>query len=119
MSTYHRAWKPRYSDTANENIDDYIVVPRRMIRSEGNYFILRVQGESMINAGINDGDLAVVKIHTGRRARARCCRINELRQRSNRQTPDRCGKENKAENPAIPDIYPQSERGVLFSVLSD
>ncbi|RMF61433.1 MAG: repressor LexA, partial [Calditrichaeota bacterium] len=39
-----------YPILAEENIEDYITVPRRLIKSEGNYFTLRVQGDSMVNA---------------------------------------------------------------------
>ena len=42
---------------AEENIEDHIAVPDRL---RGD-FILRVRGESMINAGILDGDLLVVR----------------------------------------------------------
>ena len=42
---------------ADQNIEDHIAVPDRL---KGD-FILRVKGESMINAGILDGDLLVVQ----------------------------------------------------------
>lgn len=45
---------------ATENIEDYISLPQSMIGS-GDHFILSVRGESMINAGILDGDYVVVK----------------------------------------------------------
>ncbi len=45
---------------AIENIEDYIAVPRELTNSRGD-FILKIRGESMINAGINDGDLVIVK----------------------------------------------------------
>lgn len=109
---------------ANENIDDYVVVPRRMIRSEGNYFILRVQGESMINAGINDGDLVVVK---STQAAEHGQVVVALMNYDNEATVKRLivrGKEKflKAENPAIPDIYPQSEwsiQGCVVGLIRD
>lgn len=44
---------------ADENIEDKIGFPMRFIRDEG-CFILRVQGESMIGVGINDGDYIIV-----------------------------------------------------------
>jgi repressor LexA len=97
--------------TAEENIDDYVAVPRQMIKSEGNYFILRVKGESMLNAGIQDGDLVIVKstnvAEPGQIVVALMLDENEA-------TVKRLivrGKEKylKAENPAFPDIYPQSE----------
>ncbi len=51
------AGEPIISD---ENIEGNIVVDERL--AKGKYvFALRVKGNSMINAGINDGDIAVVK----------------------------------------------------------
>jgi repressor LexA len=42
---------------ADENIEDHVAVPERL----NGDFLLRVKGESMINAGILDGDLLVVR----------------------------------------------------------
>ncbi|RSL33254.1 transcriptional repressor LexA [Salibacterium salarium] len=46
--------------TAVENIDEYIPLPDRMVSDE-KVFVLTIQGESMIEAGIYDGDLVIVK----------------------------------------------------------
>lgn len=46
--------------TAIENIDEYIPLPDRMVSDE-KVFVLTIQGESMIEAGIYDGDLVIVK----------------------------------------------------------
>jgi repressor LexA len=45
---------------AEDNIEDYLAVPEPLSRG-GDEFLLRVKGESMINAGILDGDIAVVQ----------------------------------------------------------
>ena len=45
---------------AEENIEDYIAVPEPLSRG-GDEFLLRVKGDSMVNAGILDGDLLVVR----------------------------------------------------------
>jgi repressor LexA len=45
---------------AEENIEEYIQTPEFAGGSDGE-FLLRVRGESMIDAGILDGDLVVVK----------------------------------------------------------
>ena len=42
---------------ADQNIEDHIAVPERL----NGDFILRVKGDSMVNAGILDGDLLVVQ----------------------------------------------------------
>ncbi|MCR4963891.1 MAG: transcriptional repressor LexA [Firmicutes bacterium] len=46
---------------ATENIEDYFPAPLDYIHSNKELFILRVHGESMIEAGIFDGDLLIVE----------------------------------------------------------
>lgn len=46
---------------AVENIEDTFSIPINFLRSNKNLFILNVSGESMIEAGINDGDLAIIE----------------------------------------------------------
>jgi len=45
---------------AEENLDDYVCIPDVML-GDGDHFILLVRGESMIEAGILDGDYIVVR----------------------------------------------------------
>lgn len=45
---------------ASENFDGYISLPSGMLK-QGNHFALNVKGDSMINAGILDGDTAIIK----------------------------------------------------------
>ena len=45
---------------AVENIEDYLVLPQSMVGRDSLY-CLRVQGESMIEAGIRDGDIVVLR----------------------------------------------------------
>lgn len=49
-----------YPILAVENIDEYIPLPRSMA-DQDEAFLLRVAGESMIEAGILDGDLVIVR----------------------------------------------------------
>ncbi len=51
------AGKPLFSE---ENWERYIAVPAELI-GRGSHFALRVQGDSMIGAGIFNGDLAIVR----------------------------------------------------------
>lgn len=44
----------------NTALEDYVPLPTSIF-GEGELYILRVSGESMIDAGINDGDLVVIK----------------------------------------------------------
>jgi repressor LexA len=43
---------------AEQNIEDYVELPERLAKGD---FLLRVKGESMVNAGILDGDIVVVR----------------------------------------------------------
>jgi repressor LexA len=45
---------------AEQNIEDYLAVPEPLARG-GEEFLLRVRGDSMVNAGILDGDFVVVR----------------------------------------------------------
>ncbi len=111
-----------YPILAEENIDDYITIPRRLVKNEGRYFTLRVQGDSMVNAGIMDGDLVIVlstKIaDPGQIVVALIgdeVTVKRLISRDNQ-------KFLKAENPAYPDIYPQSEwhiQGKVVGLIRD
>ncbi len=46
---------------AEENIEARIPVSRSLARPGGNYFLLRAVGDSMDEAGIEDGDLVLVR----------------------------------------------------------
>lgn len=45
---------------AEENIEEYVQLPESLF-GRGDFFILRAKGESMIEAGIDDGDLVLVR----------------------------------------------------------
>jgi repressor LexA len=45
---------------ATEQVEDYVSVPADFVKS-GDHFALRVTGDSMIQAGILDGDMVVVR----------------------------------------------------------
>lgn len=44
----------------NENIEDYIALPQ-VIFGKGEFYILKANGDSMKDAGIDDGDWVVIK----------------------------------------------------------
>ena len=46
---------------AEENIEDYFSLPANFMSTNSPVFMLRVNGESMINVGINDGDMLIVE----------------------------------------------------------
>jgi repressor LexA len=45
---------------AIENIDEYLTLPQSVL-GQGKMFSLRVEGESMIDAGIMDGDIVILR----------------------------------------------------------
>ncbi|NLB22734.1 MAG: transcriptional repressor LexA [Clostridium sp.] len=56
---------------AHENIEDHFLMPINFVKHDKDLFILKVLGESMIDAGINDGDLAIIE-------RAETCKNGEI-----------------------------------------
>ena len=52
------AGKPLLSE---ENVDGYVTIAEPFVRPGKTYFALRVSGSSMINAGILEGDLAIIE----------------------------------------------------------
>jgi repressor LexA len=47
--------------TAIENVEEYVPVPSHLATDEEDLFVLNVQGESMIEAGILDGDKVIIR----------------------------------------------------------
>jgi repressor LexA len=47
--------------TAIENIEEYFPLPERLAPADENVFMLEIMGESMIEAGILDGDYVIIK----------------------------------------------------------
>lgn len=46
---------------ANENVEDIFPIPLDYIKHNKELFMLNISGDSMINAGIFDGDLAIIE----------------------------------------------------------
>jgi repressor LexA len=107
---------------AEENIQRFVPVPGHLLRSRGNYFALRVQGDSMIDAAILDGDLVIVRATSsandgdivvaliGDEAT-----VKRLRSRNGQ-------KYLQAENPDYPDIHPEQEwtiQGVVEALIRE
>ncbi len=47
---------------AEENIEDYLFVPRAMVPNQADGFLLKVKGDSMLEDHILDGDMVVCRI---------------------------------------------------------
>lgn len=94
---------------AEEHIEEWINLPQNLIKGRRDVFLLRARGESMINAGIYDGDLVIVRptkeakhndivvalLHD----EATVKRFIQIKNRSYL----------KAENPDFKNIYPKEE----------
>ncbi|THD84300.1 transcriptional repressor LexA [Aliigemmobacter aestuarii] len=49
---------------AISEVSHHVAVPGSMLASNGNHYALEVKGDSMIEAGINDGDIVVIREQT-------------------------------------------------------
>ncbi|MED1851865.1 transcriptional repressor LexA [Brevibacillus borstelensis] len=47
--------------TAVENVEDILEIPADYLPGTGTFFALRVKGDSMVNVGIHDGELVIVR----------------------------------------------------------
>ena len=107
---------------AEQNIEDYIPVPRRLIKSEGRYFVLKVHGDSMINAGIFDGDMVIVKSTNRSNPGSIVVALLEDEVTVKRLIKDNNREYLKAENPVYPDIIPKHEwriQGKVVGLIRD
>lgn len=46
--------------TEEENVESYVRLPTELV-GRGDFFFLKANGDSMVNAGIDDGDLVLIK----------------------------------------------------------
>jgi repressor LexA len=95
---------------AEQNIEDYIAVPRLLARGEDE-FILRVKGDSMVDAGILDGDYVVVRRQQDARDGEIVVALAGDDEAADEATVKRLYRENgrvrlQPENPALEPLYP-------------
>ena len=97
-------------DEREAQIEEYLPLPVSVF-GDGSIYILHADGDSMINAGIDDGDLVVIREQTD----AKIGDIVVAMDNENRNTLKRLIYDNKRqnwclhpENPAYDDIYPKS-----------
>jgi len=103
-----------------EYIDSWYDVGPDIAKEKEGTFILRVRGESMIDVGINDGDLVVVDSKkTPRNGDVVAALVDN--QNTVKTFVNVNGKQYlQAENPEYEDIYPEGEliiQGVVISLL--
>ncbi len=46
---------------AIQNVSSHVAVPEQMLDAAGDHYALEVKGDSMIDVGINDGDIVVIR----------------------------------------------------------
>jgi repressor LexA len=103
---------------AEENVERYLTVPRYLLPSKGDYFALRVQGDSMVDAGIHEDDLVIVRA-TKRASNGDIVVAligNETTVKRFVAKGDQ--KYLKPENPKYSDIHPQEEWSVQGKVVA-
>ncbi len=106
---------------AEENIEEYVKLPVSLF-GKGDFFLLRAKGDSMINAGIEDGDLVLVrKTDTAEYNRIVVALIGEDEATLKRFRPDGEVIRLHAENPNYDDIIVNDciIQGVAVKILKD
>jgi repressor LexA len=94
---------------AEEHIEDWINLPQTLIKGRRDVFLLRVRGDSMINAGMFDGDLVIVRPTKEAKHNDIVVALlhDEATVKRFIQVKNRAYL--KAENPDYPNIYPKEE----------
>ncbi|MCR5402118.1 MAG: transcriptional repressor LexA [Treponema sp.] len=110
------AGKPLLCD---ENLDGYVNLTEPFIKPGKSYFALRVRGTSMINAGILEGDLAVVEQTSCAQDGQIVVAVLEDAITLKRYYKEATRVRLQPENPAFQSIYCQDVRivGVLTSIV--
>lgn len=103
---------------AEENIERYVPVPKYLIRSGDRHFLLRVQGESMKNAGILDDDLVVVRSQNTADVGDVIVALMDGEATVKRLAAQSGQRYLKAENPEFSDIHPGDEWTIQGKVVA-
>lgn len=103
---------------AEENVERYLTVPKYLLPQKGDFFALRVQGDSMINAGIYEDDLVVV--HATNRANNGDIVVALIGNETTvkRFVTKKTQRYLKPENPIYSDIHPTEEWSVQGKVVA-
>ncbi len=102
---------------AEEQIEDWLNLPASLVRGRKDVFLLKVQGMSMKDAGILNGDLVIVK-------QQKIADVNDIvvALLDDEATVKRLVKKDnrfylKAENKEYPNIYPEHEWSIQGKVI--
>lgn len=102
-----------------ENLDGYLNLSEPFVGKDDTYFALKVRGNSMIDAGIFDGDIAVIRQqHTANNGEIVVAVLDEAITLK-RFFKESCRIRLQPENPAFKPIYCQNVQiaGVLASLI--
>jgi repressor LexA len=94
---------------AEENIEEWINLPQTLIKGRRDVFLLRVRGDSMINAGIYEGDLVIVRPTKESKNNDIVVALLHDEATVKRLVYVKNRAYLKAENPAHKNIYPKEE----------
>ena len=105
---------------AEENIEEYVSLPVSLF-GRGNFYFLRAKGESMIDAGIDDGDLVLVRQQSTADYNQIVVALIEDEATLKRYRPESGRVILHAENPDYDDIVVESclIQGVAVKVIKD
>ncbi len=102
---------------AEEQIEDWINLPQTLVRGRRDVFLLKVRGESMVNGGIYEGDLVIVR--PVREAKNNDIVVALLHDEATvkRLVYVKTRAYLKAENKDYPNIYPKEEWSIQGKVV--
>lgn len=107
---------------AEENIDEYVRLPVSLFGA-GDFYILRANGDSMIGAGIDDGDLVLIRRQSYANEGQIAVALTEDEATLKRfyPEPEKRRVRLHPENPAMDDIFVENciIQGVAVKVLKD
>jgi SOS regulatory protein LexA len=110
-----------FAAPVEEQAEDTVTIESYLVRDKNSSFLLRVKGDSMINAGIQEGDLVVVERGAEPRVNDIVVGILDGEYTLKRLLKNKDGTYFlKAENDAYPEMYAMSElqvAGVVRSVM--
>jgi repressor LexA len=94
---------------AEEHIEEWINLPQTLIKGRRDVFLLKVRGDSMINAGMFEGDLVIVRPTKEAKHNDIVVALLHDEATVKRFVQIKNRAYLKAENPDYPNIYPKEE----------
>lgn len=109
-----------FAAAAEEQAEELLTLEHYLVRDKNATFLLRVKGVSMINAGINEGDLVVVERGVEPKVNDIVVGVLDGEYTLKRLRRDKGKYYLQAENPDYPDLYAMNElqvAGVVRGVI--